>query len=95
MGSPVPAEVLSFIATRFSSSVRELEGALNRVFAYSDLTAVPLSLELANHSLSDLLSSSNRTVPSSDRILSEVASFYKIDCRLIMGDRKDLSLIHI
>ena len=89
LGSPVPAEVLSFIATRFSSSVRELEGALNRVFAYSDLTAVPLSLELANHSLSDLLSSSNRTVPSSDRILSEVSSFYKIDGRLIMGDRKD------
>lgn len=89
LGSPVPADVLSFIAARFSSSVRELEGALNRVFAYSDLTAVPLSLELANISLSDLLSSSNRTVPSSDQILSEVASFYKVDGRLLSGNRKD------
>ena len=89
LGSPVPAEVLSFIAAHFSSSVRELEGALNRVFAYSDLTSVPLSLEVANLSLSDLLSSSNKVVPSSDQILSQVASFYKIDGSLLAGNRKD------
>ena len=93
-GFPVPAEVLSFIAARFSSSVRELEGALNRVFAYSDLTSTPLSLELANHSLSDLLSSSNREVPSSAQILSAVALFYKIDDRLLSGSRKDRVTSH-
>ena len=92
LGSPVPAEVLSFIAAQFSSSVQELEGALNRVFAYSDLTSVPLSLEVATLSLCDLLSSSNKVIPSSDQILSQVASFYKIDGRLLAGNRKDRSV---
>ena len=94
LGTTVPFEVLSFIATNFSSSIRELEGALNRVFAYSDLTSVPLSLDLANQSLSDLLNNTKHCPPSSDRILEEIALFYDLDSKLLIGNRKDRATSH-
>jgi len=47
-------EVLSFIAARVSSNIRELEGALTRVVALSSLTDRPLTVELADHVLKDV-----------------------------------------
>jgi chromosomal replication initiator protein len=51
-------EVLTFIAGRVSTNIRELEGALTRVVAYSSLTGLPLDVELAEQVLRDLFPSS-------------------------------------
>jgi len=51
----IPDEVAFFIAKRFHSNVRELEGALNRVVASSNLTRKPINLELTKEVLRDLL----------------------------------------
>jgi chromosomal replication initiator protein len=45
--SPVPAETLEFIASRITTNIRELEGALIRVTAYASLNHVPISIALA------------------------------------------------
>jgi len=55
-------EVLTFIAGRVSTNIRELEGALTRVVAFSSLTALPLDVELAEQVLRDLFPS-NGGVP--------------------------------
>ena len=47
-----------FIADKIASNIRELEGALNRVIAYSSLTENELSVELATEALKDILSAS-------------------------------------
>jgi chromosomal replication initiator protein len=47
-------EVLTFIASRVSSNIRELEGALTRVLAFSSLTGLPLDVDLAEQVLRDL-----------------------------------------
>ena len=54
----VPAETLEFIATKITTNIRELEGALIRVTAYASLNQVPITTELAQHLLADLLSES-------------------------------------
>lgn len=70
-------EVAFFIAKQIRSNVRELEGALKRVLAFSRFTGRPISLELAKEALKDLLAVQNRQV-SLDNIQKTVADYYKI-----------------
>ena len=71
----VPNDVALFIAGTVKSNVRELEGRLNRVLAFSSLTGKPLSVELARETLRDIVGNEeHRAVPS--EILKAVASHY-------------------
>ncbi len=69
--------VAFFIAKHIRSNVRELEGALKRVLAYSRFTGHQLSLELAREALKDLLAVQNRQI-SIENIQKTVADYYKI-----------------
>ncbi len=51
----LPDEVAFFIAKRFRSNVRELEGALHRVVANAHFTGKPINIEFAKEALKDLL----------------------------------------
>ena len=51
----VPNDVINFIATKIETNIRELEGALIRIVAYSSLTDSPIELKLAEHVLKDIL----------------------------------------
>jgi len=55
MGRDVPGEIMEMIAQRMQSNIRELEGALNRIVAHADLRGIPLTKELVNTALIDLL----------------------------------------
>ena len=71
----IPNDVALFIAGTVRSNVRELEGRLNRVLAFSSLTGKPVSVELARETLRDILGrEENRAIPS--EILKTVASHY-------------------
>ena len=71
----IPNDVALFIAGTVKSNVRELEGRLNRVVAFSSLTGRPLSVELAKETLRDIVGTEeHRAVPS--EILKAVASHY-------------------
>tara|TARA_B100001123_G_scaffold448544_1_gene610119 strand:- start:3011 stop:4405 length:1395 start_codon:yes stop_codon:yes gene_type:complete len=73
----VPQRVLEFLAHRISSNVRELEGALNRVVAYSTLVGRSITVEMAHEILSDLLRANDRRVTIED-IQKRVAAHYNI-----------------
>jgi chromosomal replication initiator protein len=70
-GRQVPNEILEVIARRMQSNIRELEGALTRILAYSDLRGVPLTIELVNNALGDLLPRQQKVEPS--QIIETVA----------------------
>ncbi len=72
---PLPAEVLEFIVTNITNNIRELEGALNRVTAYANLTRTPVTMESARQVLGDLSAGGGRIV-TPDRILEATAEFY-------------------
>ncbi|HSG25601.1 MAG TPA: chromosomal replication initiator protein DnaA [Anaerolineales bacterium] len=55
MGRDVPGEIMEVIAQRMQSNIRELEGALNRIVAHADLRGIPLTKDLVNTALIDLL----------------------------------------
>jgi len=76
-GVRLPEDVAFFIAKHIQSNVRELEGALKRVLAYSNFAGHPLTLELAREALKDVLAIQFRLV-SIENIQRTVADYYKI-----------------
>ena len=70
-------DVAFFIAQNVRSNVRELEGALKRVVAYSRFSNQPISLDLVKEALKDILAAGNRQI-SVDNIQKTVADYYKI-----------------
>ncbi len=75
-GRIVPGEILESIAHQIQSNIRELEGALTRVLAYSDLSGKPLTMELTRIALTDFLPTPNSVEP--DRILEIVADTFNL-----------------
>jgi chromosomal replication initiator protein len=71
----VPDDVIEFIASKFDQNIRELEGALVRVVAWSDLTGHPITTELAEHALEDLLPQAEAEIPP-QLILEESARYF-------------------
>jgi len=69
----VPNEVIVFIADKIASNIRELEGALNRVIAYSSLTENEITVELASEALKDILSANKAKVLNCTTIQEAVA----------------------
>jgi chromosomal replication initiator protein len=76
-GATMPEEVAFFVAKSVRANVRELEGALRKVLAYSRFSHKDINIALARDALKDLLSIQNRQV-SVENIQKTVADFYKI-----------------
>ena len=73
----VPTEVIEFLARKVSSNVRVLEGALNRVAAYADLVGRPVTLEMTQEVLQDVIRASDKSVTISD-IQRTVADYFNM-----------------
>jgi chromosomal replication initiator protein len=82
-GRQVPNEILDSIARQIQSNIRELEGSLTRVLAYSDLSGQPLSLQLVNVALADLLPRRINLEPS--QVLYAVANAFGIGTDRMLG----------
>ena len=91
-GRCVDDAVIELIARRVQSNIRELEGALTRVLAYSDLIGQSLTLDLAGSALADLLPRTRTLTPP--QIIETVADFYNTTTDALIGpDRtKDLAM---
>tara|TARA_Y100000588_G_C14277750_1_gene935258 strand:+ start:2720 stop:4111 length:1392 start_codon:yes stop_codon:yes gene_type:complete len=81
--------VLNEIAHRPHRNVRELEGALNRVIAYSQLIGDPITIELTNQALKNLLIETPADVISIDQVLSAVSEYTGVSVDRITGKRRD------
>lgn len=79
--------VLEFLAQRISTNVRVLEGALNRLIAFSDLVGRDISLELAHEALSDLIRAHDKRV-TVDEIMQAVAKYYSLRMTDLLGPRR-------
>ncbi|CEN80498.1 chromosomal replication initiator protein DnaA [Paraclostridium sordellii] len=74
----VPNEVTVYIAKNIKSNIRELEGALTRVVAYSSLTNKTISFELASEALKDIISTSKHEEINVNRIKEKVSSVFSL-----------------
>lgn len=87
----LPDEVAFFMAKRFRSNIRELEGALHRVVANSHFTGRPISLDFAKEALKDLLALQDKLV-TVDNIQKTVAEYYKMRVSDLTSKRRSRSV---
>ena len=83
----MPAGVLEFLAHRIVSNVRELEGALKRVVAYASLVGRPITLEMSQDVLRDLLRCNDRKV-TIEEIQRRVAEYYNVRLADMLSARR-------
>jgi chromosomal replication initiator protein len=91
--SPVPPETLEFIASRITTNIRELEGALIRVTAYASLNNVPITTHLAEHLLGDLLSDAFVKPRTDEELLSEMAVILGFSVDALRGKSRQRPLV--
>ncbi len=93
INSDVPHEVLDFIANRVVTNVRELEGTLTRITAYSQLNKVPVSMDIAKTILKEYAEKKNRTYTFS-QILTHVADYFDISPDDLISKRRNKELVY-
>ena len=87
----MPEEVAFFVAKNVRSNVRELEGALRKILAYSRFNQKEVSIQLARETLRDLLSIQNRQI-SVENIQKTVADYYKIKVADMYSKKRPASI---
>lgn len=86
-------EIILFIAEHIQNNIRQLEGSLTRVIAFSRLKNVPITLSLAQEALHDLLPDEKKVAITPDRIKEAVASYYSVTVELLMSQRRDKEVV--
>jgi chromosomal replication initiator protein len=87
-------ELLTFIASRVSTNIRELEGALTRVVAFSSLTGRPLSVDLAQDVLKDVFPRGEQTQISIERIQELICERFAVTMSELTGDRRSQNIVY-
>jgi chromosomal replication initiator protein len=90
-GTPMPEDVAFFVAKNVRANVRELEGALRKILAYSRFSLKDINIQLAREALKDLLSIQNRQV-GVENIQKTVADFYKIKIADMYSKKRPASI---
>lgn len=88
----VPSDVVEFLARTISRNVRELVGGLNKLIAYAQLTGQPVSLQLAEEQLTDILSANRRRI-TIDEIQRTVCQFYRVDRSEMASKRRARAVV--
>ncbi len=89
MGNHFAPGILEFIAERIHKNIRELEGNLNRVKAYAQLSHSPITLDLVRTAMADSPQSPDRQRLSDKQILEAVSTYFAIDIDSLKGRRRD------
>lgn len=85
-------EILCDIATKIDSNIRELEGALNKIVAHASLSNVPITIEMAEESIYDIVSKKERVI-SIDYIQEVVAKYFGIDIKDLKSSKKSNDIV--
>lgn len=88
----IPGEVLNYIANKIETNIRELEGALIRVMAYSSLTSTPVDLKIADEALKNILIEKQKDI-SVNNIIKITAQYFGITPEEIKGKKRSKHIV--
>lgn len=85
--------ILSLIATKIDSNIRDLEGALNKIIAYSSFTHSPITIEIAEKAINDIVLQKEKTI-SSEYIQEIVSKYFNIDKKDLISSKKSKDITY-
>ncbi len=91
-GYDIPYEVMDYIATHIKSSIRELEGALTKLAAFSTLSHSPITVEFAENTLKDLISPDAKREITPELIIDIVAEHFNITPADIISQKRSSNI---
>ena len=89
----VPDDVIQYLASRVQSNIRELEGSLNRLLAFSQLQRMPLTIDTAKAALANIATDARQRRVSIDDVLNAVAEYYRISLDDLRGKQRDKHIV--
>ena len=92
-GRHLDDEILEYVATNIKSNIRELEGAFNKIIAYSRLNNVDANLNNAREALKDIIDPDRQNIITPDMILRVVCEHYDVRPANIVSRKKNASLV--
>ena len=85
--------IIEYLAQVAQTSVRQLEGSLNRVVAYAQMTQQPISLELVSQLVADLVHTPNRRALDADTVVDETAGYYHMTAEDLRGPSRKKDVV--
>lgn len=85
--------ILDYIATNITSNIRELEGALNKLIAFHNLEKKPVTLEIAQHELRDLISPNAPGEVTMDTIISIVTAHFNVSEEDVLSKKRAANIV--
>ena len=89
----VPDDVIQYLASRVQSNIRELEGSLNRLLAFSQLQRMPLTIDTAKAALANIATDARQRRVSIDDVLNAVSEYYRISLDDLRGKQRDKHIV--
>ena len=94
VGVYISDDIFTLIAENFTSNIRELEGALTRVIAFSSLTKIVPNFEIANKILKDILPDNKEIIITISKILKEVSKYYSVSVSDLASSKRSALISH-
>lgn len=91
----LPDGIITFVAQSIKSNIRELEGALKRIYLYRTLSDKPLTEEFAEEALRDFFSRAEEIVMSNDLVLNEVSRYFNISKEELLSKKRTKECAYI
>lgn len=88
LNKKIDDSIIQYIANNIKSSIRDLEGALNKVLAFSKLNNIPINLNMAEEALKDIISPHNEIEITPEIILQVVCEHYDISSQAVLSNKK-------
>lgn len=93
-GYDIPYEVKDFVANHIKSSIRELEGALTKLSAFSTLSHSPITVEFAEETLKDLITPDAKKEVTPELIIDIVADHFGITAADILSKKRNADIVY-
>ena len=91
---PLPEDVTDYIASNITSNVRQLEGAVKKVYAYHSLEGSDLTVSMAANAVKDMFREKTENVPTPDIIIEETAKYFALTPEDLKSERRTKNVTH-